>query len=65
MSAIIEGSYKSNKHNLILDGKNVIVQKISCYHYDENTNTSFTYVKEVVYKFDTEEKAKEYYYKMK
>ena len=65
MTAIIEGSYKSDKPNLILDGKNVIVQKISCYNYDKNTDTSFTYVKEVVYKFDTEEKAKEYYYKMR
>ena len=65
MTAIIEGSYKSDKPNLILDGKNVIVQKISCQNYDKNTDTSFTYVKEVVYKFDTEEKAKEYYYKMR
>ena len=65
MTAIIEGSYKSDKPNLILDGKNVIVEKKSCYNYDKNTDTSFTYLKEVVYKFDTEEKAKEYYYKMK
>ena len=65
MSTIIEGSVKTDKPNLVLDGKNVIIQKISCYHYDKNTNTSFTYVKEVVYKFDSEDKANEYYYKMR
>ena len=65
MSKIIEGSYASDKQNLILDGKNVIVKKVSCYDYDKKTDTSFTYVKEVIYKFNSEDKAKEYYYKMR
>ena len=51
------------KPQLKLEGKDVIVENIGCYHYDKETDTAFTYVKEVIYHFDTEDAAMEYYYK--
>ena len=52
-------------NNLKLEGKKVIVEDIGCYHYDDKSDTAFTYVKEVIYHFETEDKAAEYFYKMK
>lgn len=51
--------------NLVLDGNKVIVKKMGCYHYDKRSDTAFTYVEEVIYHFDSEDKAMEYYYKMR
>ena len=56
----IGGEYKPQ---LKLDGKKVIVENIGCYSYDKATDTAFTYIKEVVYHFSTEDKAMEYFYK--
>ena len=61
MGQIIDGC--EYKPQLKLEGKTVIVENIGCYSYDKATDTTFTYRKEVVYHFDNEDKAKEYYYK--
>ena len=50
-----------HKPQLKLDGKKVIVEDIGC--YDGSIPT--TYRKEVIYHFDDEESAREYYYKKK
>jgi hypothetical protein len=63
MSVTIEGG--EYKPQIKLDGKKVIVENIGCYHYDKNSDTSFSYVREVVYHFGTEDGAMEYYYKMR
>ena len=63
MGATIEG--KESKNSLKLKGKTVIVENIGCYSYDKNTDSDFVYRKEVIYHFNTEEAAKEYYYKKK
>lgn len=64
MSTTWEGIEKT-KHNLVLDGNKVIVKKIGCYHYDKKSDTAFTYVEEVIYHFDNDDSAMEYYYKMR
>lgn len=51
--------------NLTLDGKKVIVKRMGCYHYDKKSDTSFSYIEEVIYHFNDEDKAMEYYYKMR
>lgn len=51
--------------NLTLDGKKVIVKRMGCYHYDSKSDTSFSYIEEVIYHFNDEDKAMEYYYKMR
>ena len=65
MSTVWEGIDEKSKPNLKLDGKKVIVKSMGCYHYDKKSDTAFTYVEEVVYHFDNEDKAMEYYYKMR
>ncbi len=65
MSEICEGINAKRKPNLKLDGKKVIVEYISCYQYDKKTDTGFSYIREVIYHFSDEEKAMEFYYKMK
>jgi len=42
---------------LKLDGNKVIVKKIGCYHYDQKSDTSFSYVEEVIYHFSSEDEA--------
>lgn len=64
MSTTWEDKEKS-KPNLVLDGNKVIVKKIGCYHYDQKSDTTFTYIEEVIYHFDNEDKSMEYYYKMR
>ena len=65
MSSTWIGSENESKPNLKLEGKKIIVNKIGCYHYDKKSDTSFTYTEEVVYHFENEDKANEYYYKMR
>ena len=65
MSSTWEGIEEKSKPNLKLDGKKLIVKRIGCYHYDKKSNTSFSYIEEVVYHFDNEDMAMEYYYKMR
>lgn len=65
MSTVLEGIDEKRKPDLKLDGNKVIVKKIGCYHYDKKSDTAFTYVEEVVYHFNNEDKAMEYYYKMR
>ena len=59
----IDSGDNYTKKKLRLDGKKVIVEEIGCYEYDNKTDTAFSYMREVIYHFNTEEKAKEYYYK--
>lgn len=60
MSTVWEGGHPDDKGpQLKLDGKKVIVEKIGV--YDGSIPTSYT--KEVIYHFNTEDKAAEYYYK--
>lgn len=61
MSSSWEGGI--SKPQLKLDGKKVIVENVGVYSYDQNTDTAFTYRKEIIYHFDDEDKAMEYYYK--
>ena len=49
------------KQKLILVGNKVIVERIGV--YDGSLDPAVTYTKEVIYHFDTEDKAAEYYYK--
>jgi hypothetical protein len=56
----IGGDYKPQ---LKLDGKKVIVKSIGCYAYDKATDTDFKYREEVIYHFESEDKAMEYFYK--
>ena len=63
--AYLKSQYDINDWYLKLDGKKVIVKSIVCYHYDKKSDTAFTYVEEVVYHYDNEDKAMEYYYKMR
>lgn len=60
-----EGLKEDKKPELKLEGKKVIVKNVSCYHYDKKSDTSFQYVEEVIYHFDTQDAANEYYYKMR
>ena len=59
MSIVWEGLDNDNKPTLKLDGKKVIVENIGV--YDGSIPT--TYRKEIIYHFDDEDKAMEYYYK--
>ena len=65
MSSTWEGIDEKSKSNLKLDGKKVIVKRIGCYQYDKKSDTSFSYIEEVIYHFDNEDEANEYYYKMR
>ena len=65
MSKIHEGIDTKEKPILKLDGRKVIVEYMGCYQYDKKTDTGFSYIREVIYHFSDEEKAMEFYYKMK
>lgn len=58
MGAIYEGGFKT-KPKMKLEGNKVIVERIACY----DGSIPITYTKEVIYYFESEDKAKEYYYK--
>jgi hypothetical protein len=61
MGTTWEGDSDNRKPNLKLDGKKIIVEKIGVY----DGAIKMCYTKEVIYHFDTEELAMEYYYKNK
>lgn len=61
MGKVIDGEL--SKPQLKLDGNKVIVKNMGCYAYDKKTDTAFTYREEIIYHFENEDKASEYYYK--
>jgi hypothetical protein len=61
MSSTTYGGNNNSKPKLKLDGKTVIVENIACY----DGSVEMTYIREVIYHFETVELAKEYYYKKK
>lgn len=58
MATIYEGGF-STKPKMTLEGNKIIVERVA--YYDASIPT--TYTKEVIYHFESEDKAKEYYYK--
>ncbi len=63
MGHTIQG--ESIKSKIKLDGSKVIVENIGCYSYEKSVDKAFTYRKEVIYHFSSEDEAMEYYYKMR